>query len=150
MSTNVGGIPEVLPPDMVYLADPEESAIEARLEEAIKKVKNIPSQEYHDRVKSLYSWRRVAAKTEVVYRDIMNTKSNSMGDRIKLSLSAGPINGFFLAMVIIYFLMLTWIFEYFVPRSEIDEALDFPVKEYNKNKEAYGDHEFRVDNREED
>ena len=150
VSTNVGGIPEVLPPDMVYLADPEESAIEAKLEEAIKKVKNIPSQEYHERVKSLYSWRRVAAKVEVVYKDIMKTKNNTLGDRIKLSLSAGPINGFFLAMTIVYYVILIWICEYLVPRDEIDMAVDFPVSEYKKNKEMYGDHEFRVDNRNED
>ena len=88
---------------MVYLSDPEESAIEEKLEEAIKRVKNIPSQEYHEKVKSLYSWRRVAAKTEVVYQDIIKQKSNSFGDRLKISLSAGPINGFFLAMSLIYY-----------------------------------------------
>ena len=39
MSTNVGGIPEVLPPDMVFLAPPTPEALIKRVEEAIKKYK---------------------------------------------------------------------------------------------------------------
>lgn len=36
MTTNVGGIPEVLPSDMVLLADPTVESVYEKLEEAIK------------------------------------------------------------------------------------------------------------------
>lgn len=130
VSTNVGGIPEVLPPDMLYLADPTEESIEAKLEAAINNVDNIPAQENHEKVKKLYSWRKVAQKTEGVYNDIIKYKNNTLTDRIKICLSAGPVNGFFLAIFMCLFVIVNWLLEYFVPRDEIDRAIDFPVKEY--------------------
>ena len=38
MSTNVGGIPEILPQDMVLLAEPDSKSLLSNLEEAVKTV----------------------------------------------------------------------------------------------------------------
>lgn len=43
VSTDVGGIPEVLPKHMRYLAPPEPDALVKQIEKAIPKCKNIPS-----------------------------------------------------------------------------------------------------------
>jgi len=65
VSTNVGGIPEVLPKDMVYLADPNpESLIEAT-NLAIKNIDDIIPNEYHKRIAKMYSWYSVAERTVV-------------------------------------------------------------------------------------
>ena len=57
VSTNVGGIPEVLPPDMIYLADAKPKPMIEQLEKAIANYKNVPSQEFHERIQKLCSWR---------------------------------------------------------------------------------------------
>ena len=60
VSTNVGGIPEVLPPDMIYLAPAKPKPMIEQLEKAIKNYESIPYEEFHERITRLYSWRNVA------------------------------------------------------------------------------------------
>jgi phosphatidylinositol N-acetylglucosaminyltransferase subunit A len=50
VSTNVGGVPEVLPPDMVYLAPARPKPMIEKLELAIKNYKNVPSDKFHERI----------------------------------------------------------------------------------------------------
>jgi phosphatidylinositol glycan class A protein len=50
VATDVGGVTEVLPHDMVLLAKPNPIDIIAKLEEAIPKARNIPTQQFHERV----------------------------------------------------------------------------------------------------
>jgi len=58
VSTNVGGIPEVLPPNMIYLAQAKPKPMIRQLEEAISnyKVNGVNYEENHEIVKNLYSW----------------------------------------------------------------------------------------------
>jgi len=70
VSTNVGGVPEVLPKDMIYLAPASPKPMIEQLEKAIANYKNIPSAEFHERVKRLYNWRYVAKRVEHVYDEI--------------------------------------------------------------------------------
>ena len=51
VSTNVGGVPEVLPPDMVYLAPARPKPMIEALERAIENYENTPSEEFHQRIK---------------------------------------------------------------------------------------------------
>lgn len=64
VSTNVGGIPEVLPPDMIYLAPARPEPLIEKLEIAISHYNEMDSAKMHQTVKSLYSWRHVVDKTE--------------------------------------------------------------------------------------
>ncbi len=63
VSTRVGGVPEVLPPEMIRLARPEEDDVVRAMDEAISYVragKHDP-RKYHEAVKKMYSgatWRR--------------------------------------------------------------------------------------------
>lgn len=69
VSTNVGGVPEVLPDDMILLANPNVPEMVQRLRDAI----HIQSQpdtaldpyRTHQRIRDMYSWGRVAAETVV-------------------------------------------------------------------------------------
>ena len=71
VSTNVGGIPEVLPPDMIWLSPARPKSLIQKLEVAISKHKTIQSTKMHETVKKLYSWHNVAERTEKVYYHIM-------------------------------------------------------------------------------
>jgi phosphatidylinositol glycan class A protein len=57
VTTDVGGIPEVLPPHMAYLAKPEERSILRQLKKAVLNVKKIPCDTFYSTVANIYSWR---------------------------------------------------------------------------------------------
>lgn len=57
VTTDVGGVPEVLPPHMAYLAKPDEKSIVRQLRKAIQNVKDIPCETFYNELAGLYSWR---------------------------------------------------------------------------------------------
>ncbi|KAK2549538.1 Phosphatidylinositol N-acetylglucosaminyltransferase subunit A, partial [Acropora cervicornis] len=64
VSTKVGGVPEVLPSEMIKLAEP---TLVAALDRAVADARNntlfVP-EEAHDRIKTMYTWQNVARRTE--------------------------------------------------------------------------------------
>ena len=68
VSTKVGGIPEVLPSEMILLAKPEEEDIMRVLSRAIEMIrfKEICTDYFHETIKRMYSWQNVAERTEKV------------------------------------------------------------------------------------
>lgn len=56
VSTDVGGIPEVLPPGIAYLAKPEAGLLIEQLEKAIEVHDQADHFEIHDFVEKTYSW----------------------------------------------------------------------------------------------
>lgn len=144
VSTNVGGVPEVLPPDMVYLAPARPKPMIHQLEKAIANYKNTPSQTFHERIKQLYSWRNVAVRVERVYDNIHQTPRPTILGRIKNSLSLGLIAGVASALWLILELMILLFWEWLTPEDTIEKAVDFDFTRYMIDKESYGDHTFRV------
>lgn len=69
VSTKVGGIPEVLPENLIILCEPSVKSLCEGLEKAIFQVKSgtLPTPEnIHNVVKAFYTWRNVAERTEKV------------------------------------------------------------------------------------
>jgi phosphatidylinositol N-acetylglucosaminyltransferase subunit A len=68
VATAVGGVPEVLPPDMVTLSEPTVEALVAALTAALQLVEAeqlqqaAAAQRRHDRVAAMYSWADVAQR----------------------------------------------------------------------------------------
>jgi phosphatidylinositol glycan class A protein len=50
VTTDVGGIPEVLPGEMMFAAKPNAKDLIAKIEEAIPLAKNTPSYEFHNKI----------------------------------------------------------------------------------------------------
>lgn len=69
ISTRVGGVPEVLPDDMIQLAEPDVSSLSEAIDKAIQ-IKRDGHQldvwEAHHRVKGMYNWCNIAERTEKV------------------------------------------------------------------------------------
>jgi hypothetical protein len=65
---------------------------------------------------------------------------------MKMRISLGPIAGLFAVLILIldYLVLLFW--QWMDPDESIDQARGFDYKAYSKNREAFGDHTFRVDN----
>lgn len=67
VSTDVGGVPEVLPPHMAYLSRPEEKQICKQLSRAVRDVGKMDCSNFNAELANIYSWRQVAERTEKVY-----------------------------------------------------------------------------------
>jgi phosphatidylinositol N-acetylglucosaminyltransferase subunit A len=100
VATNVGGVPEVLPDDMIFLAHPNVPDMVNAVGRAVQQqtkvlqqqrqqrrtmqndsndgadVKVVDPWQAHNRVKEMYSWQRVADETIAVYDRITSTTSN--------------------------------------------------------------------------
>lgn len=75
VSTNVGGIPEVLPERMtVHAAQTSVSSLVEATDKAISLIKSgeIDTSSFHDEVSSMYNWMDVAKRTVNVYEDVFS------------------------------------------------------------------------------
>ncbi|WIA35689.1 hypothetical protein OEZ86_004095 [Tetradesmus obliquus] len=64
VSTCVGGVPEVLPPDVMLLAEPSPEDLLAAVEQALLLLPELDPQQQHARVRAMYNWPNVAQRTE--------------------------------------------------------------------------------------
>ena len=93
VTTDVGGVPEVLPPHMAYLAHPDEKSILRQIRKAVMNVKTTKTDNFYNEVASIYSWRQVAERTERVYDYAMSKQVPNVMARVKNSFVWGPIVG---------------------------------------------------------
>jgi phosphatidylinositol N-acetylglucosaminyltransferase subunit A len=81
VSTNVGGIHEVLPPDMITFSRCSPEDLAKCVVEAAARVDEYNPMDYNKRLKGAYNWRRIAVMTEDVYRGIKH-RASEPSDRI--------------------------------------------------------------------
>ncbi|GBG25940.1 Phosphatidylinositol N-acetylglucosaminyltransferase gpi3 subunit [Hondaea fermentalgiana] len=89
ISTRVGGIPEVLPPDMItFASEPSAQALVACIEDAIlqDKLSRLNPQRFHERVKDMYTWPDVAERVSRVYDRIKEREPPTLEARLVNSL----------------------------------------------------------------
>jgi len=136
VSTRVGGVPEVLPDDLIHLCDPTSEDLIEKVSEAIPRLKDFEPFKAHDRVKKCYSWFDVAERTEKVYDHIYNEDPLPLIERFRRFYGCGVFAGKIFCFVVA-FAYLMWIFyEWLSPRENIDIATDWPFKEYERRKKA--------------
>ena len=88
MSTKVGGIPEILPGEMMILAEPSVSDLIEKVQVAIgrhKKGDKKDPMEMHNQIEKMYNWRDVAKRTEIVYNRAMSKDDktkNGIGEKL--------------------------------------------------------------------
>ena len=125
VSTSVGGVPEVLPEDMMILA--EEASVEGiiqAVEKALLKVaekKGDPvearyaaAQRQHEDVVGMYSWQVVASRTERVYFDAVRVaRQSSIRERLWRYRLCGKWFGIICVLLAVVDVMLLRAFEAF-------------------------------------
>lgn len=122
VSTRVGGVPEVLPEDMIVLAEPDPYDMVIAIEKAICMLPTIDPVVMHNRMKRLYDWHDVATRTEIVYDRALNCSSQTLLERLSRYLCCGAWAGklFCLTMIVDY---LLWkLLEVFQPAEDIDQV----------------------------
>jgi phosphatidylinositol glycan class A protein len=133
VSTNVGGVPEVLPPHLMRLADPRADSLSEALSDVILNMAPVSDPfEIHNQVREMYSWDTVAKRTEKVYDAALKCKKLSFVERIRVYLTVGPVAGI-LAVVYTIIDFAVWsILELIQPRESIEIASDFPMEKYRE------------------
>lgn len=95
VSTNVGGIPEVLPSEYLRLAQPNSASLTEVLVEAITHVQSNPPDRLaiHREVRRMYSWDDVAERTERVYKNAFSSQTIPFVETLKKYYGCGPLAG---------------------------------------------------------
>lgn len=122
VSTRVGGVPEILPPDMISFAEPDEDDVLRAISEAVELVSAGKHDPFvaHERVRTFYHWDHVAQRTEKVYEAVMKSPQMDLVERMRRTMGlgrfAGPIWTIILVVECIFFLFLEW----WIPRDDLD------------------------------
>eukprot|EP00794_Sanderia_malayensis_P007115 gene7115-7919_t len=125
VSTCVGGIPEVLPPDLISLAEPSVKSLLNVLDDAIKRRLEedfVDPWSSHERIKSMYTWQNVARRTEQAYKEIFKSKQDELKDRLKKFYARAPVAGKIYCFLVLVDVLLFHILEFLWPRKNIDKC----------------------------
>ena len=125
ISTKVGGVPEVLPQDMIRLVEPNVPDLVHAVEEAIRASENgdvVLPNIAHERIKKMYTWDKVAMRTEKVYDSISNSPVPPLDEKLNRWYECGAVAGkiyCFLGIIdLLFLLLLNWL----IPKQLIDKA----------------------------
>ncbi|XP_020231005.1 phosphatidylinositol N-acetylglucosaminyltransferase subunit A isoform X1 [Cajanus cajan] len=86
VSTRVGGVPEVLPDEMIVLAEPDPSDMVHAIQKAIAMLPKIDPKVMHNRMRELYNWHDVAKRTEIVYDRALKCSNQNLLERLSRNL----------------------------------------------------------------
>lgn len=106
VSTNVGGIHEVLPPDMITFCQTTSEDIADKVLDAVKRADAHSPAEYNKRLRKIYNWARVARMTENVYRDIETTHMDYHARRAQHRGLAGFVPRFFITLEYLFLVFI--------------------------------------------
>ncbi|XP_052212714.1 phosphatidylinositol N-acetylglucosaminyltransferase subunit A-like isoform X2 [Dreissena polymorpha] len=127
VSTKVGGVPEVLPPEMIKLAEPSVKDLVEKLEEAIcdcRRGNVMPPMEAHNRIQNMYTWPNVARRTEVVYDMVSQMPHRELKSRISRYYQCGPLAGKLFVIAVILDLVFLWLVSWIWPAQNIERVPD--------------------------
>ncbi|GAV64347.1 Glycos_transf_1 domain-containing protein/PIGA domain-containing protein [Cephalotus follicularis] len=125
VSTRVGGVPEVLPDDMIVLAEPDPGDMVQAISKAISLLPTIDPQLMHNRMKKLYSWHDVARRTEIVYDRALRCSNQNLLDRLSRYLSCGALAGKIFCLVMIVDFLLWCLLQLWKPAGDIEEVPEY-------------------------
>ncbi|KAE8217152.1 hypothetical protein CF319_g8694 [Tilletia indica] len=139
VSTRVGGVPEVLPSNLVELAEPDEDDVVRAVDHALVHIRSgaHSPQAAHDAVKSFYTWSDVAERLEHVYIHAMRQEDRpSTWDRLCSYRACGPIAGLVFVLLQSVEMMYLEILRWRWPDESIEVALDWPADDVTSDEKA--------------
>ncbi|CAN0829044.1 Phosphatidylinositol N-acetylglucosaminyltransferase subunit A [Linum grandiflorum] len=127
VSTRVGGVPEVLPDDMIVLAQPDPTDMVQAIKKAISLLPEIDPQVMHERMKKLYDWHDVAKRTEIVYDRALKCPNQPFLGRLSRYLSCGSWAGKLFCLVMIIDFLMWRLLKLWQKEEDIDKVPDFVI-----------------------
>ncbi|GAB4820808.1 hypothetical protein N2152v2_007854 [Parachlorella kessleri] len=127
VSTRVGGVPEVLPEDILILADPSPEGLIEGVRFALRRVHQVDPWQFHRAVCDMYSWHSIAERTERAYRRALeDRRDDSMAGRLCRYYKCGQWFGKICCCVAAVDWLYLQLLEWWRPRVAQKRALDFP------------------------
>ena len=126
VSTDVGGIPEILPPEQMTLCKPNAQDMIEKLSKVIDEAWYKNSSKSPAYIKESYDWFYVAEKTAQVYERALKTENKSSFRKLALLAHTKYIPGFFIVIVCLVFLkFFIWFSDNIYPRGKISKSKKF-------------------------
>lgn len=124
VSTRVGGVPEILPDDMMLLAEPEPNAVASRLEDGINLVRRgcIDKEAMHARMRYMYNWADVSARVEQIYSSVTEHGADGLAMRLRRLYRTGSWYGKLLCCIAICDMLIMQVLRYLQPEHQVDRA----------------------------
>lgn len=122
VATNVGGVPEVLPPHMVTLAQPNVDDLMRALGEALVKAPLVDAHAQHAEVARLYAWPEVAARTVKVYDAVRDAPTVTLADRFIRLAGGGLIFGPITVILVSLIQIMAFALDVLAPAEDMDPA----------------------------
>lgn len=157
VTTNVGGIPEVLPDDdqICTLCEPNVNSMVEALMEAVDGVMTVSDEDFNKRrnkqhkiVKSLYTWEKIAVKIEKIYSEILEKKKAQglmIGERLDRYLKRNydsPTNcdyqatGVLFVLSVCFSLVIWFCLDFFDDRRSIKRVSGEKANNVNEKKKS--------------
>jgi phosphatidylinositol N-acetylglucosaminyltransferase subunit A len=127
VSTNVGGVPEVLEPDMIVLCDPTVNDLTEGVRQAILRQQGnnpVDPQDAHERIERMYSWHRVALQTIQTYDEIIQHSPKTFWQRLSCYQRLGGFSGFVACALALYIELWIRCVLWMQPTKSIDVVPD--------------------------
>jgi phosphatidylinositol N-acetylglucosaminyltransferase subunit A len=105
VSTNVGGVPEVLEPDMIVLCEPTVHDLTEGVRQAIQRQQGsnpVDPHDAHQRIERMYSWHRVALQTVQTYDQVIQHPPKTFWQRLACYQRLGGFSGFVACVLALY------------------------------------------------
>ncbi|XP_050307653.1 phosphatidylinositol N-acetylglucosaminyltransferase subunit A isoform X2 [Anthonomus grandis grandis] len=132
VSTKVGGIPEVLPEDLIILTEPTVPSLLHGLMRAIQELKQgkfVCPYVCNKRIEQYYNWPEVSLRTEVVYNAVIEEETKDLKMMLQNQLKTG-VWPYLLVLSFVYLVLR--FYDYWAPKSDIDTARNYIEKRHNK------------------
>ncbi|KAH9943384.1 transferase [Epithele typhae] len=125
VSTRVGGVPEILPEDMISFANPDEDDVVRAVSEAVRVVSAGRHDPFgaHERIKDFYDWSQVTRRTETVYEAVMGSPPYTFWTRIHRTLDLGPVVGLIFAIMFVVDCLFFMVLEWWIPEESLDKVV---------------------------
>jgi len=133
VSTNVGGVPEVLEPDMIVLCDPNVEELVEGLRKAIERQEGdnpVDPIDAHKRIERMYSWHRVALQTIHTYDRIILEPPKSFLQRLGCYQRLGGFSGIVACILALYIELWIQFVVWLQPSKAIDIVPDLNPTEH--------------------
>lgn len=143
VATKVGGVPEILPQDMIEFCRADEDGtlflrdivcnsdkltdVIRALTHAIHTIQSLRHSPWsaHIRVRDMYSWSCVTSRAEIVYLRAMSRPHREIGERMKRYLELGPVFGVVMCCILAVEHYFFWLLEWWNPRDKIQQVVKF-------------------------
>lgn len=136
VATRVGGVPEVLPEDLVGFVEPEVGSVVEGVRKGVERVRkerwgSEVRGERHERVREAYNWHAVAERVERVYEGVMEREVMGLMERLRKCRQVGGWwAGWLWCLSVMLDVMIAGLLEWWMPRENMEEGVDFPREEY--------------------